>query len=432
MRSACPRSARPAADYYHQQQVVDLLGYLRLLHNRYDDEALVTVLASPFVGVSNNGLLHLRRAAEKRPLFCGLEKSVPAGSPERDAQLVRAFRQRYDRLAGLAAAELARAALRADHHRARLRPRRPRPVGRPPPLREPAQARAPRPLVRGAARSRRRGLRPLRPRARHRRRVRARGRRRGGGHGRDPAAHDPRREGARVQGRRRSPMPGGTARPAMPTRSSACRTGASASASPTRRRASGCRPPTTREVKEAEDEASEAERRRLYYVAMTRAIDRLIVSGSIDPERSGDESTPIGWVLGRLDAPELESAGGAPVEIERDGARLMLRVDRFAPGSRAERSRRGRRVAARPVRRRGRSGRDRRGAPAAGSRPGARAAGESRPSASRTARSPSSSSARIRFYVERFVGLRETRPMLGDGDREPGLAATGDRRHRRT
>ena len=27
-------------DYYHQQQVVDLLAYLRLLHNRYDDEAL--------------------------------------------------------------------------------------------------------------------------------------------------------------------------------------------------------------------------------------------------------------------------------------------------------------------------------------------------------------------------------------------------------
>src|SRR5204863_2720875 len=89
-------------DYYHQQQVVDLLGYLRLLHNRYDDEALVTALASPFVGLSNDGLLHLRRAAEKRPLYCGLEKSVPARLSERDAQLVRAFRQRYDRLAGLA------------------------------------------------------------------------------------------------------------------------------------------------------------------------------------------------------------------------------------------------------------------------------------------------------------------------------------------
>src|SRR6185295_19181127 len=97
----------------------------------------------------------------------------------------------------------------------------------------------------------------------------------------------------------------------------------------------GKRRPTSdyQEVKEAEDEASEAERRRLYYVAMTRAIDRLNVSGSIDPERSGDESTPIGWVLGRLEAPELETAGGAPIEIDRDGARLMLRVDRFTPGA---------------------------------------------------------------------------------------------------
>ena len=64
--------------------------------------------------------------------------------------------------------------------------------------------------------------------------------------------------------------------------------------------ATGKRRPTSdyEEVKEVEQEASEAERRRLYYVAMTRAIDRLIVSGSIDPDRGGDESTPIGWVLG--------------------------------------------------------------------------------------------------------------------------------------
>ena len=41
--------------YFGQQQVVDLLMYLRLLRNRYDDEALTAVLASPFVGVSNDG-----------------------------------------------------------------------------------------------------------------------------------------------------------------------------------------------------------------------------------------------------------------------------------------------------------------------------------------------------------------------------------------
>ena len=56
------------------------------------------------------------------------------------------------------------------------------------------------------------------------------------------------------------------------------------------------------EVQEARKAEERAERLRLYYVAMTRAIDRLIVSGSIDPTRTADETTPIGWVLDRLDA----------------------------------------------------------------------------------------------------------------------------------
>ena len=42
------------------------------------------------------------------------------------------------------------------------------------------------------------------------------------------------------------------------------------------------------EVREAARDQEQAERLRLYYVAMTRAIDRLIVSGAIDPERTAD------------------------------------------------------------------------------------------------------------------------------------------------
>ena len=45
-----PDLPRRRPELLGQQQVVDLLAYLRLLHNRYDDEALLTVLASPFVG----------------------------------------------------------------------------------------------------------------------------------------------------------------------------------------------------------------------------------------------------------------------------------------------------------------------------------------------------------------------------------------------
>ena len=64
------------------------------------------------------------------------------------------------------------------------------------------------------------------------------------------------------------------------------------------------------EVRASSKREEEAERLRLYYVAMTRAVDRLIVSGAIDPERPSERTTPIGWVLDRLDARgELESAG---------------------------------------------------------------------------------------------------------------------------
>ena len=84
--------------YFGQQQVVDLLSYMLLLQNRYDDQALVAVLASPFVGVSNDALVLIRRAASKRPLFTGIEKGLPPELDERDAQLIRAFLQRYERL----------------------------------------------------------------------------------------------------------------------------------------------------------------------------------------------------------------------------------------------------------------------------------------------------------------------------------------------
>jgi hypothetical protein len=84
------------------------------------------------------------------------------------------------------------------------------------------------------------------------------------------------------------------------------------------------------EVREARRAEDEAERLRLYYVAMTRAQERLLVSGAVDPGRETDARTPIGWVLGRLGlAGELAAAAG-PVEVEREGARLVLRVDRFA------------------------------------------------------------------------------------------------------
>ena len=189
--------------YFGQQQVVDLLHYLRLLRNRYDDEALVTVLASPFVGVSNDALVLIRRHTGRRPLFTG-HRALAAAGARRARRAARPRVQAALRAARRGVgARLARAAVRAGRLRARLRPRRARALGRPAAVREPAQADAARALVRGAARPRHRGLRPLHQRAGGGRRGAARGRVGGGGRRRGAAAHDPRGEGARVQGRRR-------------------------------------------------------------------------------------------------------------------------------------------------------------------------------------------------------------------------------------
>src|SRR5262249_927826 len=98
-----PPGGATGRGYFGKQQAVALLWYLRLLHTRYDDEALVAVLASPFVGVSNDALVLIRRHAGRRPLFTGIERSLPPALDPRDEQLLRAFRQRYDRLVAASA-----------------------------------------------------------------------------------------------------------------------------------------------------------------------------------------------------------------------------------------------------------------------------------------------------------------------------------------
>jgi ATP-dependent helicase/nuclease subunit A len=86
--------------YYAQQQVADLLAYLRLLRNRYDDFALLSVLASPLVGISNDGLLAVRRGAPKRPIFTVFERDeLPEGLGADERRMAAAFSQRFARLA---------------------------------------------------------------------------------------------------------------------------------------------------------------------------------------------------------------------------------------------------------------------------------------------------------------------------------------------
>ncbi len=77
--------------------------------------------------------------------------------------------------------------------------------------------------------------------------------------------------------------------------------------------------------KQAEDE----EERRLFYVAMTRARERLILSGGVDCERlpaPRPGGPPIDWILRALGG-EVDGVGGPEILVERDGARLLCRVN---------------------------------------------------------------------------------------------------------
>ncbi len=317
-------------DYYSRQQVVDLLAYLRLVHNRYDDEALVTVLASPFVGVSNDALVLLRRAAGRRPLYAGLERGLPESIEERDSRLFQAFRQRYERLAEQAAAlSLERLCeqivIEHDYDLAVLA----QPDGR----RRYANMRKLARLARSYEELRGREIEGFVRFVREQDTV--------GASELEAVAEEEDTDVIRLltihaakglefkvvvvadAGRDRSPTWGDEVL-CLPDGRLGFKV-----AHP----ATGKRMATSDydEVKDAEEEAEKAERRRLYYVAMTRAVDRLIVSGSIDPAKATAAETPIGWVLERLGPDELDQAGDGPLEVARGDARLVLRVGRYAP-----------------------------------------------------------------------------------------------------
>jgi ATP-dependent helicase/nuclease subunit A len=319
LRKAGLRTYRSTGrSYFGQQQVVDLLAYLRLLHNRYDDEALLTVLASPFVGASNDALVLIRRAAGKRPIFTGVEKSLPAELSERDTRLLRAFRQRFDRLVESStklSLELLCERIVAEHDYdlavlahwdGRRRYANLRKLARLARSYEELRGADLEGFIRFVSEQEAVGARELEAVAEEE----------DGDAVRLLTIHGAKGLEFKVvvvadAGRDRQPPAPDEILALSDGRFGFKGTSAYA------------------EVKAARKSADDSERLRLYYVAMTRAIDRLIVSGAIDPEKPSERTTPIGWVLERLDAlGELASAGRAPVELERGGARLLVRVDR--------------------------------------------------------------------------------------------------------
>jgi ATP-dependent helicase/nuclease subunit A len=316
--------------YFGQQQVVDLLAYLRLLHNRYDDEALVTVLASPLVGISNDGLVLIRRAATKRPLFVGIEKTLPPELSTRDEQLCRAFLQRYERLASassrLSLERLCEQILTEHDYDLAV-------------------------LAQWDGRRRYANLRKLARLARSYEELRGpdlegfvafvREQEAVGAKELEAAAEEEGADAVRLltihaakglefkvvvvadAGRDRA-TPSADEILALPDGRFGFRVADPLTGR--RRPASGYG-----SVKEQSDREADAERRRLYYVAMTRAVDRLIVSGSVELENAADARTPIGWVLSRLGAEEIVAAESPAVELEREGARILVRLDRYVP-----------------------------------------------------------------------------------------------------
>jgi ATP-dependent helicase/nuclease subunit A len=330
-RAGLPTYRATGKGYFGQQQVVDLLAYLRLLHNRYDDAALVSVLASPFVGVSNDALALLRRVARRRPLFSGLEHALPPGLAERDERLMRAFRQRYDRLVEtlprLSLERLCEQVV-AEHDYdlavlaqwdGRRRYANLRKLARL--ARSYEELRGPdvEGFVRFVAEQEAIGTRELEAVAEEE----------GADAVRLLTIHAAKGLEFRVvivadAGRDRVP-PSPDEILALPDGRFGFRV-----ADPVTAKHRGAF--DYEAVKKARQEAERAERLRLYYVALTRAKERLIVSGSVDLGSERETPTPIAWVLDRLDADEeLAQAGEEPIELVRGEARLLVRLDRYRP-----------------------------------------------------------------------------------------------------
>jgi ATP-dependent helicase/nuclease subunit A len=316
--------------YYGQQQVLDLLAYLRLLHNRYDDEALCVVLASPFVGVSNDALFLLRRAAPRRPLYCGLERGLPPGLEAGDERLFRAFRQRYERLTAaaevLSLEQLCEQIVREHDYDLAL-------------------------LAQWDGRQRYANVRKLARMARSFEELRGpdiEGFVRfvtdlgaAGASAQEAPAEEEGSDSVRLLTIHTAKglefkvvvvADAGRAKPRNSPDEILClpdgRLGFRV-ADP----GGGKRHPALgyEQVLALDEEQENAERKRLYYVAMTRAIERLIVSGAIDGEKVADDPTAIGWILQRLGVDTLEQDGDEPQQIACGESSVLLRVDRFAP-----------------------------------------------------------------------------------------------------
>ena len=287
------------------------------------------MLASPFVGVSNDALVLIRRHAGRRPLYTGIERSLPEALSSDDERLLRAFKQRYDRLvaasARLSLERLSDEIVAAHDYDLAV-------------------------LARWDGKRRYANLRKLMRLARSYEGLRGADIEGFVGFIRDQEAVGASQleavseeEGADAVRLLTIHAAKGLEFKVVIVADAGRDTGGAPSSDEILVRPDGSfgfrviDPRSGKRkgvfdydaVRAAERREDDAERLRLYYVAMTRAIDRLIVSGAVDLDRAQDRDTPIGWVLDRLAAAtEVEAAADAPVELERGDSRFVLSVDR--------------------------------------------------------------------------------------------------------
>jgi ATP-dependent exoDNAse (exonuclease V) beta subunit len=320
-RAGLTTAATTGRRYYEAQAVRDVLSYLRLLRNRYDDVALLEVLASPLVGVANDTLVEIRAGAQRRPLFTALERDLPAEIPDPEARLLAAFRQRYERLVAVSARLslpllVERVVTEHDYDLALLRrddgPRRIANVRKLVELARDVEALRGPDLEAFVSNVEVRALAatpepdaPVSEEDEHAVRLMTVHAAKGlefpivvvadAGRGARGVDED---LVALPDGRIGLKVPGAAGRLVATS--------------------------AFEEASAAEAAADSAERRRVSYVALTRAIDRLIVSGVVN-ERTR-ESSPLGWMLDALDV----SLGDGDREVEVPGGRIAVRFASLA------------------------------------------------------------------------------------------------------
>ncbi|MDR2432113.1 MAG: UvrD-helicase domain-containing protein [Candidatus Margulisbacteria bacterium] len=93
-----PYTVWSGGTYYQRGEIIDVLNFLQILNNPYDDLKLAAVLRSEMFSVSDGALFMLTRDKKEKPLFALLERGF-AGWPAEDREKIEDFRRIYAEIA---------------------------------------------------------------------------------------------------------------------------------------------------------------------------------------------------------------------------------------------------------------------------------------------------------------------------------------------